>query len=257
MSLQNEEIESYMANGALPDGSEVAYLSAPGADFSHSLHAHCSFELSNLTLADFRGAKFKNCVFHQVDLTGAIMEGAEFSGCEFVGCNLSQISAMEAKFTGSVFRASDLKDAYLESATFRDSTLEACTLSSLSNQTVAAGALFDRVSFRSCTLDSLDADAAHFLACKFDAVSMRGSILSGANIYLSVLESVDLSGSFMDASTVEDSLISGNLHGVNLEVALVKNSDLSDATGEALANTETEVIESVVSPHFTLKEETK
>ena len=257
--MQNAEIISYLTNGPamLPDGSEVAYLSAPGADFSHSVHSHCSFHFVDLNRGDFRGSQFASCTFVNADLTGALLEGATFVDCEFIGCGLTQIAAYGAKFTRCTFLRSNLLAAYLESSTFLDCTFEACGVSSLVTQTVAAGAVFDQVTFRSSSLEALDGDCAHFLACKMDTVSMYGSILSGANIYLSVFESVDLSAAYLDAATVEDSLISGNMHGVDLSTTLVKNSDLSGATGEALITQDTEIIESAIPPHFTLKEEIK
>ena len=253
--MQNAEIESYLANGALPDGSEVAYLSAPGADFSQSIHSHCSFRSVDLSRGDFRGAKFKNCTFLSIDLTGALMEGAEFEDCEFIGCGLTQIAAHEASFTRCAFLQSNLLAAYLERARFEDCTFEACSISSLVTQTIAAGAVFDQVTFRSSSLECLDADSAHFLACKMDTVSLAGAILSGANIYLSVLESVDLSAAYLDASTVEDSLVAGNMNGTDLSMALLKNSDLTGVSGVALINDDTEIIESALAPQLLTKEE--
>ena len=257
--MQDAEIISYLTDGpaALPDGSEVCYIRARGADFSHSVHSHCSFHFADLSRGDFRGAQFKNCNFLNADLTGALMEEATFVDCEFTGCGLSQIAASSAKFTRCVFIRSNLLGAYLEASAFVDCAFEACSISSLVTQTVAAGSVFDQVTFRSSSLESLDADCAHFLACKMDTVSMYGAILSGANIYLSVLESVDLSAAYMDASTIEDSLVAGNINGVDLSRALVRNSDLSGAAGVAILDDDTEIIESVISPHFTLKEETK
>jgi fluoroquinolone resistance protein len=255
--MQDAEILSYLTDGALPDGSEVDFINAHGADFSHSVHSHCSFHFTNLHRADLRDASFTGCSFQNVDLGEALMEGATFVDCEFIGCSLVRIAAYGVRFTQCSFLRTNLLGAYLESSIVLESSFEACGVSSLITQTVAAGSVFDQVTFRSTSLEALDADSAHFLACTMDTVSMYGSLLSGANIYLSVLESVDLSAASLDAATVEDSLISGNMEGVDLSTALVKNSDLSGATGEALITQDTEIIESALSPHFTLKEEIK
>lgn len=257
--MQDAEIISYLTDGpaALPDGTDVGFMDAPGADFSQSVHSYCIFHFTNLSRGDFRGAQFKNCTFINVDLGEALMDGATFVDCEFIGCELTQIAASSAKFTRCVFRQTSLLGAYLEMSKFVDCTFEACSVSSLGWQTIVAGSVFDQVTFRSTSLEALDADCAHFLACKFSTVSMYGSILSGANIYLSVLESVDLRAAYMDASTIEDSLVAGNLHGADLSMALVRNSDLSGASGVALINDETEIVESALTDQLTLKEEIK
>ena len=257
--MQDAEIISYLTDGpaALPDGSEVGFIRARGADFSHSVHSHCSFHFVDLSRGDFRGAQFKNCNFLNADLTGALMEEATFVDCEFTGCGLSQIAASSAKFTRCVFIRSNLLGAYLEASAFVDCAFEACSISSLVTQTVAAGAVFDQVTFRSTSLESLDADCAHFLACKMDTVSMYGAILSGANIYLSVFESVDLSAAYLDAATIEDSLISGNMNAADLSMTLVRNSDLSGASGVALIDDDTEIIESALAEQLLTKEEIK
>ena len=256
MSLQDAEIISYLADGALPDGSEVDFIDAHGADFSQSVHSDCIFRFTDLHRSDLRGAMFIGCSFHNVDLGEALMERAIFVDCEFIGCGLAQIVAYKARFTRCTFLRSSLLGAYLEQTRFEDCTFEACGISSLVTQTVAAGSVFDEVVFRSSSLECIDADSAHFLACKIDTVSMYGSILTGANIYLSVFESVDLSAAYIDMATVEDSLLTGNLHGADFSTTLVKNSDLSGATGEARITQDTEIVESALSPHFTLKEET-
>ena len=53
MSLQNAEIESYLASGTLPEGAEVTYANAPGSDFTQTVHVGCAFQLSNLAVFRF------------------------------------------------------------------------------------------------------------------------------------------------------------------------------------------------------------
>lgn len=244
--MQTEELDYYLSQEpvTLPDGARIEYRDASRLDFREAVTTRVDFEFANLSGSNFTGALFRYCTFTGVNFRMGTFDGAEFVDCRFENCHFGKSSSQEARFQDCHFNSCDMRSSYFERAAFVGCTFDCSDLSQGSGPSVFAGSRFDNVQFRSCRLECMDADGAHFLLSRLDGCDLSALAVSGGNLFSTVITSSNMRGAYFDYATIDNSMIGGDIHNADFSGALVRESDLTETVGSVLKNEDTMVVES-------------
>lgn len=254
--MQTEELDHYLSQEpvTLPDGAQISLRDASALDFRESVITDATFEYSSLKGGNFSVALFRFCTFQGVNFSSSVLDSAEFVGCKFQNCYFGKATSQDARFENCRFTSCDMRSSYFERARFESCLFDCCDLSISTHTSVFAGARFEMTQFHACRLEAMDADGAHLITARLDGCNLSGMAISGGNLFASTITSSNMREVYFDYTTIDNTMIGGDIHDADFSGALIRESDLTEAVGNVLQNDETLVVESEIPETLSKKE---
>ena len=190
---------------------------------------------TNLSLANFKGAKLNGVNFSGSNMRGATFESADLRGCNFSNTNMNAVILLGANVDGASFEGADLTASLVhlpaaDKATFSHAkmpkaleNLEYSIKEIIANHKVWVNTL-GREGKRA-DLVGINLAGVVLDGVQFQAASLRNSLLNKGSFKMGVFAMSDLSG----CNAREASFSKADCRGINFSMARLDGADLQYA----------------------------
>ena len=202
------------------NGVDFTGLVAPGMNFMYGLPSNSSFEGTNFSSADLRGALFGGGYFLGANFSGADLRGASFGDGDYERANFSGADLREASFHGingihgfllADFTNADLSGSYTNLTCFGKKM---------------RGVKFERAQFYKVCFDGSDLSGASFVNATLQSVCFLTADLRGVD--------------FSDAFSPKADETSSGMFGIGFPLSriegVIPSDDFGPTAGDSAEN---------------------